>query len=268
MQQSREQIVETPVSTQDFLEQDDAIRGQNYVCLSFISPEDVIRSKESYFIKEYMKKYTERNEELINGLSALFPDKSDEIRSVKEQYSIYFDNESIVEDYGNFKVDNEVMISAMYSKENNSQSNVRGVKVRGTYETLQEAQHKAEILKRKDGNKFNIYVAQVGCWCPWSANPNEIENAEYSETQLNSMMQEYSKNKENKEIFYNERKQELVERAKQKAQTIVEDPEDVSSQFDIPEDDNSEITKIMEESDAWSMNTYTKETTTTPENKE
>ena len=71
MQQSREQIVETPVSTQDFLEQDDAIRGQNYVCLSFISPEDVIRSKESYFIKEYMKEYTERNEEWIKGLRAL-----------------------------------------------------------------------------------------------------------------------------------------------------------------------------------------------------
>ena len=70
MQQSREQIVETPVSTQDFLEQDDAIRGQNYVGLSFISPEDVIRSKESYFIKEYMKKYTERNEELINDFQA------------------------------------------------------------------------------------------------------------------------------------------------------------------------------------------------------
>ena len=71
MQQSREQIVETPVSTQDFLEQDDAIRGQNYVCLSFISPEDVIRSKESYFVKEYMKEYTERNEEWIKGLRAL-----------------------------------------------------------------------------------------------------------------------------------------------------------------------------------------------------
>ena len=84
------QIEETPVSAQDFLEQDDSIRCQNYVCLSFISPEDVIRSKESYFIKEYMKQYTQKNTELIEGLLVLFPNKEDEIRAIKEQYATYF----------------------------------------------------------------------------------------------------------------------------------------------------------------------------------
>ena len=30
---------------EDFLEADDTIRGQNYVCLSFISPENVLKNK-------------------------------------------------------------------------------------------------------------------------------------------------------------------------------------------------------------------------------
>ena len=30
---------------EDFLESDDQIRGQNYVCLSFVSPENVLKNK-------------------------------------------------------------------------------------------------------------------------------------------------------------------------------------------------------------------------------
>lgn len=254
---SREQIEETPVSVEDFLDQDDSIRGQNYVCMSFISPEDVIRSKEAYFIKEYMKNYTTRNKELIEGLQVLFPDKSDEIRSIQEQYDIYFDENAIIDDYATFKKDKELDVSELYSKENKYQTNIRGVKIRGTYESLEEAKIRAEVLKRKDNNKHNIYIGQVGCWCPWAANPNEIESAEYTETQLNTLMKEYMKNKENKEQFYNERKQKLVDRAteKQKAAnaTIVEEPEG-ANELEAPEDD---VKKVMEESDAWSMRKMT-----------
>ena len=262
---SREQITETPVSVEDFLDQDDSIRGQNYVCMSFISPEDVIHSKESYFIKEYMKKYTEKNQELIDGLALLFPDKSDEIRSIKEQYDIYFDNKAIIEDYATFKKDNELNISEMYSKENNYQTNIRGVKVRGTYESIQEAKIRAEILKRKDNNKHNIYIGQVGCWCPWSANPNEIESAEYTETQLNTLMKEYVKNKENKEQFYNDRKQELIDRAnsnnKSIREEVVEPEPEAVNELEAPHDDGAHddgahddgAKRIMEESDTWSM---------------
>lgn len=241
-------IEKTPVSVEDFLDQDDPIRGQNYVCMSFISPEDVIRSKEAYFIKEYMNQYTQRNCELMDGLSVLFPDKSDTIRSIKEQYATYFDSEAIINDYMEFKKDKEMEISEMYSKENNYQTNIRGVKIRGSYESLQEAQMKAEVLKRKDNNKFNIYIGQVGCWCPWSANPNEIENAEYTETQLNTLMKEYHKNKDNKELFYNERKQDLINRASKKnANTIQEE-----TKLEL-EDNTDEVSHIMEEVDTWSL---------------
>ena len=58
-------------------------------------------------------------------------------------------------------------------------------KVRGRRENLQEAQSRAEMLRRIDNNRFNMHTAQIGCWCPWSANPDEIACSEYGETQLN-----------------------------------------------------------------------------------
>ena len=36
------------MTEQDFLESDKQIRGQNYVCLSFISPENVLKNKEIF----------------------------------------------------------------------------------------------------------------------------------------------------------------------------------------------------------------------------
>ena len=34
---------------EDFLEVDQSVPGQNYVCLSFLSPENVLKQKEMYY---------------------------------------------------------------------------------------------------------------------------------------------------------------------------------------------------------------------------
>jgi hypothetical protein len=58
-------------------------------------------------------------------------------------------------------------------------------------------------------DKFNVYVAQVGCWCHWSPSPEDIENQEYAESHLNTMMKQYKDNQDKKDAFYQERKREL-----------------------------------------------------------
>ena len=40
---------------EDFLEVDQPIPGQNYVCMSFISPEEVLKKKEIHFIHNFLK---------------------------------------------------------------------------------------------------------------------------------------------------------------------------------------------------------------------
>ena len=64
---------------EDFLENDDPIRGQEYVCLSFISPESVIADKNLFFVKKYMKhmineKKIDMSDEEIEKLDSTYED--------------------------------------------------------------------------------------------------------------------------------------------------------------------------------------------------
>ena len=41
--------------TEDFLEVDQPIPGQNYACISFVSPEEVLKKKELFMVHKYLK---------------------------------------------------------------------------------------------------------------------------------------------------------------------------------------------------------------------
>jgi len=45
-----------PTKTQVFLEPDDEIRGQRYVCLSFLTPEKALmRTKETFMVSRFLE---------------------------------------------------------------------------------------------------------------------------------------------------------------------------------------------------------------------
>jgi hypothetical protein len=87
---------------------------------------------------------------------------------------------------------------------------MRAVKVRGSYETLDEARNRAQQLSKLD-KYFNVYVSEVGCWAPWSPYPETIANCEYSDQQLNTLMTKYKDNQDAKDKFFLERKAKMVE---------------------------------------------------------
>jgi hypothetical protein len=78
---------------------------------------------------------------------------------------------------------------------------------------MEDAKNRIEFLKKVDKN-FDIYVGQVGCWCPWSPNPNDLQDQEYAETQLNTLMKEYNKNVSDKNELFEQRKQEAINSSK------------------------------------------------------
>jgi hypothetical protein len=41
----------------DLLEEDKAISGQKFVCVSFVSPEKILKKKETFFFEEFLKKW-------------------------------------------------------------------------------------------------------------------------------------------------------------------------------------------------------------------
>ena len=42
----------------DYLDEDKPIRGQNFVLLSFLSPEDVLVNKEAYMFSQFLTKFS------------------------------------------------------------------------------------------------------------------------------------------------------------------------------------------------------------------
>lgn len=197
-----------PCSQEDYLDTDPALRGQNYVCLSFLSPEDVIQKKEHYYFEKFIENFTNELKELFDGLAVRYPKDEDNLRMLKERYSYLFSSGLIGEEYAYFVGTHGEEMQKRFDEKNNFQTSVRGIKVRGVFDTIREAQVRAEVLKKLDG-KFHVYVAEVGAWCPWSPNPEEIQQQEFAETQLNTLMKHYKDNQIKKDIFYEERKREL-----------------------------------------------------------
>lgn len=198
-----------PVSQEDYLDEDKPLRGQNYVCLSFISPEDVMIDKNVYFFNKFTESFSKDVLNLLSGLREKYPNDTEIFDLLKENNSHFFDAKQLQEQYEFYKGIHSSDLETEYHKAQNYRPTMRGIKVRGTFETLKEAQTRAEVLKRM-GDKFDIYVAQVGCWCPWSPNPNDLDNQEYSETGLNTLMKKYKENIENKDIEYSNRKEDKI----------------------------------------------------------
>lgn len=233
-----------PVKEIDFLDQDPPLRGQNYVCLSFISPEEVIKKKEVYFFEEFLKHITSDMTEFFANLSSKYPDDAGTLKTIKERYSYLFDRNSVMNEFNFFVDRSSADLEDTYYKSNDFQTSIRGLKVRGVFDTIREAEIRAQVLKKLD-DKFHVYVAQVGCWCPWSPNPDDIANQEYAETQLNTMMKNYKDNQETKDVFYQERKREM-QFANTKAKIEEKDAWMQRKEEDIPEDTAS--TSTLQES--------------------
>jgi hypothetical protein len=225
------------VKERDYLEQDPEIRGQKYVCLSFISPEDVIRNKEVYFFSKYISNFSQDLGLLFTNIREKFKDDQvvlDMIDNVKERYDYVFDDGALQKEFDFFKNGHASDLEKEYLEKNDFQTSIRGIKVRGVYESLMEARNRASAIKRFDP-KFDVYVAEVGCWCPWGPGGEQIQEQEFSETQLNTLMKKYKENLDVKDEFYRLRMEDKVKKVNDQRNTVPatvkeEEEEDVANE--------------------------------------
>jgi hypothetical protein len=206
------EIPRVPVSQEDFLEQDPPLRGQNFACLSFVSPEEVLADKEAWMFGQFTQHFGSDVREMLAGLAAKYPDDAEALKGVRDRYPHLFDEGRAIEDeYKSYKRLNEADLESRFHAANKFRTSIRGIKVRGVFDSFKEAEVRAQVLKRLDG-RFDVFVAQVGCWCPWSPAPEAIEDQQYAETELNTLMSEYRKNQERRDEFFAQRKDELKAR--------------------------------------------------------
>lgn len=201
------------VSDMDYLDEDKPIKGQNYVLMSFISPEDVLKQKEIFFYSKFLESLGGDLKKLLNGLREKYPDDTELINQVEENNKYFLNQDELQDQYKFFKNIHLKDMDDEFHKMNEYKTSIRGIKVRGVFDTMQEAKIRAEVLKRM-GDKFDIFVGQVGCWCPWSPNPEDLQDQEYAETELNTLMKKYKENMTLRDQEFENRKNEKIEKAK------------------------------------------------------
>lgn len=202
---------------EDYLDIDKPITGQNFYCISFVSPEKILAEKEKFMFYHYQRAVNKKVSTMFDeGLTNLIDKSSDGNidvadvitlkKSIDKSYKEYDLTFELFKDkFEDFKFANEDKVGEAFDKANNFRTSVRGVKVRGVYDTKREADVRAAVLQRQDP-LFDVFVGQIGYWCPWDPNPQKIADIEYMNNDLNKLVKEYKSNEAKKDMFYQEQK--------------------------------------------------------------
>jgi hypothetical protein len=211
---------------QDFLEVDPDIPGQKYVCMSFISPDELIKQKETFFQEKFLDSYVAKlkidclekflveqipklNEQFNTNITV--QDVLPKLEEYVKENSLTFREENVQDEYQNYLLKNRETLEEKYHEQNQFQTTMRGLKIRGTYNTLNEAQVRAKMLQKRDP-VHNVFVGQVGFWLPFNPSAESIEDQEYAEKELNDLMKNYKENElKKKELFEAEKRRSMEE---------------------------------------------------------
>lgn len=161
----------------DFLDQDAPIRGQNFAVVSFVSPEDILKSKDVFSVGVFLKSIAGDIDTLMNGLTERFGDDLNaqgSMRSIRERYSYLWSSDDMQAEFVAFRKGNEARLNTEFAAvEGSFRTSIRGLKIRGVYENEQEARNRIKAIQQKDP-LFDVYMMEVGCWCPWNPNPEDV----------------------------------------------------------------------------------------------
>lgn len=227
---------------EDFLEVDPKIPGQNFACLSFVSPEKMLKEKEVHFVSKFLEHLFNADDQYTVDMKTKMMDNEQKI-----------DYTTIHKFYHDWKYSRTEKLEQEFYENNDFHTTMRGLKVRGVYDTHKEASVRAQVLRRKDPS-FNVFVGQVGYWLPWDPECEQVQEQEYQETMLNDLVKKYKENLDNRDNMYEQMKEEQLKKAKEenkmKREKLAEE-ENVEVKESTTEDKEKieELREIVDESD-------------------
>lgn len=205
----------------DLLDEDKSIAGQKFVCVSFVSPEKLLKQKEMFYFEEFLKQWDfnksmEKYIQFLNFLSFKYNMKFDDLTNdfkefVKEEREKLLED-SIVDQYKTFIDNQEEELDKRFNIKYEFQTNTRGVKIRGSYPSVQEAEMRAKLLREMDPS-HDVFVGPVGLWMPWDPEAYKTGRVEYLEDELNQLMHEKNKNETNAKQSFDQRIKETKQKA-------------------------------------------------------
>ena len=186
----------------DLLDEDDAVAGQKFACMSFISPEKVLKKRETFLFDQFvtqwdLSKSMSKFSDFINFISYKYNLKVEDVISDFNDFTKEEEEKmkamTVNDDYANFLDKNEDRLTEKFLKDNAFQTSTRGLKIRGVFANQEEAEMRCKKLRELDPN-HDIYVGPVGIWIPWDPDAYKTGRVEFMEEELNQLHQEKVKN--------------------------------------------------------------------------
>ena len=214
----------------DLLDEDKPISGQKFCCVSFLSPEKIVKQKELFFFDEFLKQWDinksmDKFIQFMNFVAYKHNLVFDEIMSdfkefVNDEKEIIYKS-SMYDDFKTYLDTNEEKMLEKFNKLNGFQPSTRGVKIRGSFPSMEEAELRCKILREMDPN-HDVYVGPIGMWMPWDPDAYKTGRVEHMEDELNQLMHEKTVNetsaKNEFEKHVKETKQKAIEENKKNAE--------------------------------------------------
>ena len=260
---------------EDFLDEDDAIAGQKFALVSFLSPENVLERKDLFFFERFLQSYevdwkikgleeflaakvTAINKELEDKASQFEKEDKPDIAATCRSARIKID--AVFEDYhafvrqkqkdlnktkietawDDFLFKEQVKLEEEFHAKNNFRTSIRGFKVRAVARDEKEAELRAKKLQGSD-KYHNIYCAEVGKWTPWDPKPHMVENQEYAQEELNNLMKKYKENEDHKTAFFDEQRKAGIKESKARTSAVIGEQK-TSTMTKVEE--NTELTPV------------------------
>jgi len=205
----------------DLLEEDKPIAGQKFVCISFVSPEKILKQKELFFFEEFLKSW-----ELYKGMDKFvqflnfvsykynvnFDDMTNDFKEFVKEENDVIRSSSMDGDYKTYVDQHEEELENAFNVKHKFQTSTRGLKVRGIYPTQEEAELRCKLLRELDPN-HDVFVGPVGLWMPWDPDAYKTGKVEYMEDELNQLMSEKDKNESFAKQAFDSRVKETKKKA-------------------------------------------------------
>ena len=205
----------------DLLEEDKPIAGQKFACLSFVSPEHILKQKDHFFFEKFLHywDYQKSMEKFIQFLNFVsfkhhvnFDKLTADFQEFAKEEKETLQKTNIYDEYKTFLDKHEDDLDAEFNVTHNFQTSVRGLKVRGVFGSQKEAELRCQMLREVDPN-HDVFVGPVGMWVPFHPDAYKTGRVEYMEETLNQLMAEKKKNEEQAKTEFDKRVKETKAKA-------------------------------------------------------
>jgi hypothetical protein len=205
----------------DLCDEDAPIAGQKFTCMSFISPEKILKKREVFLFDQFVKQWEftksmDKFKDFLNFISYKYNLKVDDVITdfndfTKEEESKLKEN-SVEDDYKNFMDKNEDSLNEQFQRTHSFQTSIRGLKIRGVFSNQDEAELRCKKLREIDPN-HDIFVGPVGMWIPWDPDAYKTGRVEFMEDELNQLHSEKIKNETKAKEEFERRVKETKKKA-------------------------------------------------------